>query len=110
MIGGQDEYELPNPNLNTTQIYDPTTDTWTSFTQADWLVDKYVNDIFADSQWNIWFSTIAWASMYNPALDEWTTYTIANWIADNDVQVIYEDQNHNIWFGTKDWVTIYKIY
>ena len=76
---------------------------WTTFTNANGLVNNTVKAIAIDAQGNIWFGTYGGVSKYDGA--NWTTYTKANGLASDTVFSIAIDAQGNNWFGTNGGVS-----
>lgn len=64
------------------------------------LVNNGLNDIFLDSDKNLWFATGEGLSKYNPAKKSFKNYTIKNGLPTNFILDVLEDNKKNIWIST----------
>ena len=94
--------------------FDKGDDIWTTFTNADGLVDDYVSCIAAGNGGQMWFGTYGdGASLLDdggtPFIkgdDTWASFTPADDLADSKVQAIEVDGAGRPWFGTSGGVSV----
>jgi len=73
---------------------------WTTYSEADGLVDNSVTAIAVASDGTVWFGTYdSGASRFDG--QAWTTYKEARTLASNSVKAIAVAPDGAVWFGTE---------
>ena len=77
-----------------------TSQTITSYTSADGLLNNYVECVAVDINDNVWFGTAFGVSMYDGST--WTNYDQSSYplMLSNDIKAITATSNGDIWIGT----------
>jgi two-component system sensor histidine kinase ChiS len=93
--------------------YLPETDNFKNylFDKNDVLGDKnYVNDLFEDSQSNMWVATKGGGLiLFNKHADTFECFTIDNGLSNNSIASILEDDRSNLWLATSNDLTRFNI-
>lgn len=74
------------------------TQTFTTYTEADGLLDDTVLSVCVDSNDDVWFGCQEGISMYDG--NTWTNYTMDDGLIFNTVKAIYVDDEGKMWAGT----------
>jgi len=75
------------------------TDYFPDSTRSNSINDKYVTDIFIDSQQRIWLGTLNGLNLYDPATDGFINFK-SQTALNGAIMSICEDNEANLWFGT----------
>ena len=64
------------------------------------LVNNYVNGIYEDGHFNLWFATDGGLCYFDKSKNKFTRYTTKNGLPDNLILRILEDESHNLFLST----------
>lgn len=64
------------------------------------ISNNYVNNVFEDSDHQLWFSTEAGLNKYDPIIKKFSRYTMAEGLPDNQVFRVQEDNKGMLWIST----------
>ncbi|WP_240315134.1 hybrid sensor histidine kinase/response regulator transcription factor [Mucilaginibacter pineti] len=64
------------------------------------ILNDYVNGLFIDKRYNMWFCTEGGLSSYNPQTRQVSNYTTENGLPDNQVFRVQEDESGKLWIST----------